>query len=47
MAYLLSGTTIRNPKSIEESNSTQVAQVRTLNGNVNRDFLDLIKECGY
>ena len=38
MAYLLSGTTLRNPKSIQESNSTQVAQVRTLSGAVNRDF---------
>lgn len=38
MAYTLSGSTIRNPKSIEESNSTLVAQNRTLSGAVTRDY---------
>jgi hypothetical protein len=38
MSYLLSGTTIRGPYSIEESNSTQVAQQRTLSGAVGRDY---------
>lgn len=38
MAYTLSGTTLRAPKSIEESNSTQVAQVRTLSGAIGRDY---------
>lgn len=38
MAYLLSGSTIRNPKSFDEQNSTQVAQNRTLGGSVTRDF---------
>lgn len=38
MAYLLNGTTIRNPKSFEEANSTQVAENRTLDGTVSRDY---------
>lgn len=38
MAYLLAGSTIRNPISLEESNSTQVAENRTLSGAVTRDF---------
>lgn len=38
MSFLLNSTTIRKPNSMNESNSTQVAQNRTLGGNVNRDF---------
>lgn len=38
MAYLLAGSTIRNPQSIDEENSTQIAQNRTLQGNVTRDL---------
>lgn len=37
MAYILSGGAIRSPQSIEESNSTMQAQVRTLDGSINRD----------
>lgn len=36
--FLLSGTTIKGPQSIEEDNSTQVAQQRTLAGSIGRDF---------
>lgn len=38
MSYVLDGSTIRAPHSIEEDNSTQVAQNRVLNGNVTRDY---------
>ncbi len=38
MAYLLSGSTIRNPHEIEESNLTQYAQQKTLSGTVGRDY---------
>lgn len=38
MAYLLDGTTIRSPHEIEEVNDKQVAQNRTLDGSINRDF---------
>jgi hypothetical protein len=38
MAYILDGSTIRSPNSIKESNSTQVAQHRTLDGSVSRDY---------
>lgn len=38
MAYTLSSTDIRRPSGIEETNSTQVAQHRTLDGSVRRDF---------
>lgn len=37
MAYLLSGTEIRRPTSIRESNSTQEAQHRVLSGSYRRD----------
>lgn len=39
MAYSLSATTIRRPYSFSESNSTQVAQNRTLDGSINRDYM--------
>lgn len=38
MSFLLSGSAIKGSQSIEETNSTQVAQQRTLSGNVGRDF---------
>jgi len=38
MSYLLDGTTIRSPQSFSESNNTQVAQNRTLDGSVSRDY---------
>lgn len=38
MSFVLSGTTLKGPQSFEESNSTQVAQQRTLSGSVNRDY---------
>lgn len=36
--YILNGTSIRPPTSFDESNSTQMAQQRTLSGAINRDF---------
>lgn len=38
MSYVLAGSNIRAPISIEDSNSTQVAENRTLSGSVTRDF---------
>lgn len=38
MGYILDGTTIRAPYRFDERNSTQVAQQRTLDGSVNRDY---------
>lgn len=38
MAYVLASTTIRAPQDLQEANSTQFAQQRTLNGTVARDF---------
>ena len=38
MSYILSGSTLRSPQSIDEGNSTQVAQVRVLSGNIGRDY---------
>lgn len=38
MSYILAGSTIRSPSTFNETNSTQVAQLRTLGGSVNRDF---------
>lgn len=38
MAYLLDGSTIRAPQEMSESNSTQVAQQRTLAGTIGRDY---------
>lgn len=43
MAYLLDGSTIRAPYEIEETNSTQFAQQRTLKGTVGRDYFGLNK----
>jgi hypothetical protein len=44
MAYLLSGSTIRNPKSLNEGNTTQVAQNRTLGGSITRDYFGTNKK---
>jgi hypothetical protein len=38
MAYILAGVTIRNPHEMAESNSTQMAVQRALNGTVARDY---------
>lgn len=38
MSFLLGGSPIRKPNSMQEDNSTQVAQNRTLGGNINRDY---------
>lgn len=38
MAYILSSTNIRRPTELEEENSTQVAQHRTLDGSHRRDY---------
>lgn len=38
MAFLLDGTAIKGPQSIEETNSTQYAQQRTLDGTIGRDL---------
>lgn len=38
MAYILDAVTIRAPHEIRESNSTQVAVQRTLDGSINRDY---------
>lgn len=38
MAYLLNGATIKAPREMEERNSTQFVQNRTLNGAYNRDY---------
>ena len=38
MSYQLDGTDIRAPHRMSEANSTQYAQVRTLDGSINRDF---------
>lgn len=38
MAYILNGSTIRSPHRITETNSTQVAQNRSLSGSYRRDY---------
>ena len=38
MAYILDGTEIRAPHEIGEANNTMVAQNRTLDGQINRDY---------
>lgn len=38
MSYLLSSTTIRRPTAIKETNGTQFAQQKTLQGAVGRDY---------
>ncbi len=38
MAFLLAGTALKGPQSIQEDNNTQMAVQRTLSGSINRDF---------
>jgi hypothetical protein len=38
MSYTLNGTAIKAPNTMQENNSTQVAQQRTLSGDVGRDY---------
>lgn len=38
MSYLLAATQIKAPDTLNETNSTQVAQQRTLSGAVGRDY---------
>jgi hypothetical protein len=38
MSYVLASTTIKSPQSLDETNSTMVAQHRTLDGTVTRDY---------
>lgn len=38
MAYILDSTTIRRPNQIQENNNTQVAQNRSLDGTITRDY---------
>lgn len=38
MAFVLDGTAIRRPGSIDENSSTQLAQHRTLDGTISRDY---------
>lgn len=39
MSFILDGTTIRRPIRIDESNSTQYAQQRALDGTISRDYM--------
>lgn len=43
MAYLLDGTTIRNPLNIEETTVDMYAQQKTLSGAVGRDYFGSTK----
>lgn len=47
MSYILSGTTLRSPSELKEANNTQVAQKRTLDGSVNRDYFGNNKRVWY
>ena len=38
MSWLLNGSSIRSPHQFDESNDTQAAQNRTLDGSINRDY---------
>lgn len=38
MSYVLDSTTIKAPQEFSETNNTQVAQNRTLDGSINRDY---------
>lgn len=38
MAYILDGDTLKRPNQVEEENSSQVAQHRTLDGSYRRDY---------
>lgn len=39
MGFILDGTTIRRPYEIDVRNSTQMAQHRTLDGSISRDYM--------
>lgn len=39
MAYILNGTTLRRPGTVDERNSTIMAQHRTLDGTISRDYM--------
>lgn len=39
MSYVLSGSEIRSPHELSEGNNTMVAQNRTLDGTINRDYM--------
>lgn len=41
--YILSGTEIRAPHELAEGNNTMVAQNRTLDGQINRDYFGSTK----
>lgn len=47
MSYILDNTTIRSPHELREANSTQVAQNRTLDGAINRDYFGSNKRVWY
>ncbi len=38
MSYILNGTTIKSPQSLTVDNDTQVAQNRSLDGTISRDY---------
>jgi hypothetical protein len=38
MGFILDGVTIRRPNGVTETNSSQIAENRTLSGNVSRDI---------
>jgi hypothetical protein len=38
MSYLLASTSIRSPNMMTENNGTQMTQIRTLSGAINRDY---------
>ena len=38
MSYTLGGTNIKSPNTLDESNNSQYAQQRTLQGTINRDY---------
>lgn len=44
MAYTLDSVSIRSPHQISETNSTQVAQQRTLDGSIKRDYFGANKK---
>ena len=44
MAYVLAGTTIKAPKTMDVANSTQYAQQRALSGAIGRDYFGSNKQ---
>ena len=41
--FILNGTAIKAPNSLDETNNTQYAQQRSLQGTINRDYFGLNK----